>query len=49
MDPGGAGQHGAVCFTGALPQGADKDLQQLLRQADDSMYGIKKKMKERGT
>lgn len=97
MDPGGAGQHGVVCFTGALPQGeepqvmllqshwnryrvavdgteifavdggrrerppisaamgcawaegADKDLQQLLRQADDSMYGTKKKMKERGT
>lgn len=32
-----------------LGRGADKDLQQLLRQADDSMYGTKKKMKERGT
>lgn len=33
----------------AWAEGADKDLQQLLRQADDSMYGTKKKMKERGT
>ncbi len=32
-----------------LGRGADKDLQQLLRQADDSMYGTKKKMKEHGT
>ena len=33
----------------AWAEGADKDLQQLLRRADDSMYGTKKKMKERGT
>ena len=33
----------------AWAEGEDKDLQQLLRQADDSMYGTKKKMKERGT
>ena len=33
----------------AWAEGADKDLQQLLRQADDSMYGTKKKMKEHGT
>lgn len=30
----------------AVAQGPDKDLEQLLHQADDNMYQIKKEMKE---
>lgn len=41
-----AGSFAALPRIAAVAQGPDKDLEQLLRQADDNMYQTKKEMKE---
>lgn len=38
MDPGGAGQHGVVCFTGALPQGEEPQV--MLLQSHWNRYRV---------
>ena len=44
--PKAAGSFAALPRVAAVAQGPDKDLEQLLHQADDNMYQIKKEMKE---